>query len=259
MVSRMLLIVTAAAVAVGIAISAQRPGPAEQALINDLVIANRILSSDELSVLRVYGHVSARSRRNPDRFYIARNVLPAFVTARDIIENDLDAKAVSGNRTDQYEEALGRSNAILLTGHGAVVVSASVPAAVSAANSLKRGAQLQMQMIAMGGKINPNPREYPEGRVRASAQPVAPAAARGGGGGLDTRNNAGDRAWDHWRRVGARMVQTASIATPAQPSDPVEAVKRDLAIASRILSSPQIGIMDTAGHISVRNPKNPNH
>src|SRR5262249_39830846 len=106
-------------------------------------------------------------------------------------------------------------------------------------------------------KINPNPREYPEGRVRASAQPAAPAEARGGG--LDTRNNAGDRAWDHWKRVGARMIQTTSIATTASPSDPVEAIKRDLAIASRILSSPQIGIMDTAGHISVRNPKNPNH
>jgi ribulose-5-phosphate 4-epimerase/fuculose-1-phosphate aldolase len=329
MTPRVVLICTAAIIAVGAAIFTGQTGQTDQALINDLVIANRILASDDLAVLRVYGHISARSRRNAGHFYIARNVAPAFVSVRDIIENDLDGKAVSGNRTDQYEErfidaaiyrarpdamavvhihspeliafsvsstplqggggggatpvydirkfnngrigeittpelgrtlaeALGRGNAILLLGHGAVTVSSSVPSAISSANSLKRGAQLQMQMIAMGGKINPNPREFPEGRVRASAQPPTPVPAPSSGG-LDTRNNAGDRAWDHWKRVGAQLVQSTSIANQPQPSDPIQAIKQDLAIASRILSSPQLGIMDTAGHVSVRHPKNPNH
>jgi HCOMODA/2-hydroxy-3-carboxy-muconic semialdehyde decarboxylase len=325
-----------AVLAIAVALFAQTSGANEQALINDLVIANRILASDDLGVLRVYGHISARSARNPNRFYVARNVPPAFVTVRDIIENDLDGKAASGNRSDQYEErfidaaiyrarpdvmaivhqhspeliafsvssvplaggggggstpvfdvrkfnngrlaeittpelgaslaqALGRANAILLMGHGAVTVSTAVPAAISGANSLKRGAQLQMQMIAMGGKINPNPREFPEGRVRAPVQPAQPATparpapATAASSGLDTRNNAGDRAWDHWRRAGARMIQSTSISNTPPISDPVQAIKRDLAIASRILSSHQLGIMDTAGHVSVRHPRNPNH
>ena len=252
---------------------AQTPANPDQALISDLAIANRILASDELQVLRVYGHVSARSQRNKERFYIARNIAPAFVTPRDIIETGMDGQPAVGSRTDQDEErfidaaiyaarpdamaivhthapeliafsvsstalpnggapvpvfdvrksnggkpgdivtaelgkalaaALGKSSAILLQGHGAVVVSNSIPAAISAANSLRRGAMLQAQMIAMRGTINPNPREFPEGRVRQAAAPAAAPAVPAGG--LDTRNNAGDRAWDHWKRIGARMI-----------------------------------------------------
>jgi HCOMODA/2-hydroxy-3-carboxy-muconic semialdehyde decarboxylase len=111
-------------------------------------------------------------------------------------------------------------------------------------------------MIAMGGTINPNPREYPQGRVQPAPQAATPPAQRGGG--LDTRNNAGDRAWDHWKRAGARMVQTNSIRNTPPSGNAVEDLKRDLAIASRILSSPELGIMDTAGHVSVRHPTNPN-
>jgi hypothetical protein len=82
----------------------QTPAHPEQGLIDDLVIANRVLASDELGVLGVYGHVSARSGRDPNRYFISRNVAPAFVTAADVIENDLDGKAVEGDRSDQYEE-----------------------------------------------------------------------------------------------------------------------------------------------------------
>src|SRR5262245_4860700 len=314
------------ALALGLALVAQTPRSTEQNLIDDLAIANRILSSDELGVLRVYGHVSARSQRNRERFYIARSIAPAFVTPGDVIENDLEGKAVAGTRADQNEErfidaaiyktrpdvmavvhthspdliafsvssvglpsgggtapvydirkfnkgrpgeittpelgrtlaeALGRGTGILLHGHGAVVVSTSVPAAISAANSLRRAALLQTQMTAMGGAINPNPREYPEGRVRPAGPATTPANASSGGA-LDTRNNAGDRAWDHWKRIGSRMIQTSGIKNSSRPADALEALKLDLAIASRVLSSAGLGIMDTAGHVSVRHPKNPN-
>jgi ribulose-5-phosphate 4-epimerase/fuculose-1-phosphate aldolase len=67
-----------------------------------------------------------------------------------------------------------------------------------------------------------------------------------------------DRAWDHWRRVGARLVATGVPRAAARPADPVEGLKRDLAIASRILSGPEIGILDTAGHVTIRHPNNPN-
>ena len=300
----------------------------EAALVNDLVIANRVLASEYMNVLDAYGHVSARSRRNAERFYIARDVPPAFVLGADVIENDLDGRPAGGARSDQYEErfidaaiyrarpdvmaivhthapgliaysvssvalpagggrvpvfdvrkfnngglaeittpplaraladALGRGNAIVLLGHGAVVVGNSVRAAVGAANGLVRGAELQAQMIAMGGTITPNPRGIAQPPAQAApAAPPARAPQAEGEDVLDTVNSGVDRAWDHWRRVGARLVATGVPRAAARPADPLEALKRDLAIASRILSGPEIGILDTAGHVTVRHPNNPN-
>jgi HCOMODA/2-hydroxy-3-carboxy-muconic semialdehyde decarboxylase len=55
------------------------------------------------------------------------------------------------------------------------------------------------------------------------------------------------------------MLQTDPAVEPVRrPADRLEALKNDLVIASRILSSPQIGILDTAGHVTVRHPTNPN-
>src|SRR5215510_14409189 len=85
--------------------TAQTPSAsAEKSLIDDLVLANRMLASPELGVLDAFGHVSVRSRTNPNRFYISRYVAPGIVTAADIIENDLDSKPVAGERNDQYQE-----------------------------------------------------------------------------------------------------------------------------------------------------------
>jgi ribulose-5-phosphate 4-epimerase/fuculose-1-phosphate aldolase len=78
----------------------------DQAVIEDLVIANRLLASSELGVLTPDGlaHVSARSRKNPNHFYIAHDVAPGMVTAADIVEDDLDAKPVKGGDIAQYSE-----------------------------------------------------------------------------------------------------------------------------------------------------------
>ncbi len=81
----------------------QADGP-DHALIDELVCANRILSHKELGILGAYGHVSVRNPRNPNHYFISRYVSAAFVTADDIIENDLDSKPVAGPRTDQYQE-----------------------------------------------------------------------------------------------------------------------------------------------------------
>lgn len=83
--------------------TAQTP-PAERALIDDLVLANRALASQEIGVLDGFGHVSVRSLANPNRFYISRYVSPGIVTAADVIQNDLDSKPVAGERNDQYQE-----------------------------------------------------------------------------------------------------------------------------------------------------------
>lgn len=73
------------------------PPPADpnsdQALIDDLVLANRLMASDEIGALTPDGlaHVSVRSRTNPNHYFIAHDVSPGMVTAADVLENDLDS------------------------------------------------------------------------------------------------------------------------------------------------------------------------
>src|SRR3954469_17637470 len=68
--------------------------PASQAVVEDLVAANRILADQ--GVLDAFGHVSIRQPDNPNRFLMSRSLAPALVKAEDIMEFDLD-----GNPTDQ--------------------------------------------------------------------------------------------------------------------------------------------------------------
>jgi ribulose-5-phosphate 4-epimerase/fuculose-1-phosphate aldolase len=58
----------------------------------DLVAAYRILAAQ--GVIDAYGHVSLRSPRNPQRYYLARAIAPELVTAADLIEYDLDSRAL---------------------------------------------------------------------------------------------------------------------------------------------------------------------
>src|SRR5580658_7713610 len=71
-------------------------------LIQDLVIANRILAKEE--VVDAYGHVSVRHPENPGRFLIARSVSPELVTAEDIVELGLDGQPVGGDKRPLYLE-----------------------------------------------------------------------------------------------------------------------------------------------------------
>src|SRR3546814_9119391 len=51
-------------------------------------------------VLDAFGHVSSRNPARPDRFLIPRNLAPALVTERDVVELDLD-----GNLADPSQGA----------------------------------------------------------------------------------------------------------------------------------------------------------
>jgi ribulose-5-phosphate 4-epimerase/fuculose-1-phosphate aldolase len=75
----------------------------EQALLEDLALANRMLAR-EAGILDAQGHVTARSLVNPNHYYIARYLSPGGVTASDFIENDLDSMPVHGPRNDQARE-----------------------------------------------------------------------------------------------------------------------------------------------------------
>lgn len=77
-------------------------GPADLALIKDLVAANRILADHDF--LDGYGHVSVRDNRNPDHFLMSRSLAPELVTSDDILEYDLDAVALNLNGRSQYGE-----------------------------------------------------------------------------------------------------------------------------------------------------------
>jgi len=71
-------------------------------LIDDLVAANRILVDQ--GVLDGYGHVSARSPRDPTHFYMARSVAPELVTAKDILEYDSSGEPVEAKGIPLYVE-----------------------------------------------------------------------------------------------------------------------------------------------------------
>ena len=92
--SRVVFVATALMVG-GASLAAQSPAaPTRQALIDDLVVANRILANE--GVVDGYGHVSVRNPADPNRYFLARAGAPALVTAADIVEYDLDSSATSG-------------------------------------------------------------------------------------------------------------------------------------------------------------------
>ena len=70
--------------------------------LRDLVAAYRILAAH--GVIDAYGHVSLRSPRNPQRYYVARSLAPELVTEADLIEYDLDSRALDGAGRESVRE-----------------------------------------------------------------------------------------------------------------------------------------------------------
>jgi ribulose-5-phosphate 4-epimerase/fuculose-1-phosphate aldolase len=70
-------------------------GPVDEAVLNDLVAANRILAHE--GVFDAYGHVSIRHPSDPSRYLLSRSLAPALVSTSDIIEYDLDSNPVDAN------------------------------------------------------------------------------------------------------------------------------------------------------------------
>jgi len=92
---RAILFALAAACTASVAAAQTAPssaGPPDPQLIEDLVAANRILADHGL--LDGWGHVSVRHNRDPNRFLMARGMSAELVTAKDILEFDLDSRPV---------------------------------------------------------------------------------------------------------------------------------------------------------------------
>jgi ribulose-5-phosphate 4-epimerase/fuculose-1-phosphate aldolase len=82
-----------------------RPAPASGGngtLLDDLVVANRILASE--NILDGLGHISVRSLQRPDHFFLSRDLAPGLVTAADLVEYDLDGNPVNPKAPQGYRE-----------------------------------------------------------------------------------------------------------------------------------------------------------
>lgn len=150
---------------------------------------------------------------------------------------------------------LGNKQAVLLLGHGVVAVDASIYGLVGRANALRNDARLQEQTILLGPKLTYVAAAPAPARAPAAAPARVIPSGTGGGAG-------GDRAWEYWKSLALAEMQKEAKG-PKPPSGEVAKTRaellEDLARANRILSSKEIGFLDAFGHVSVRDPNNPNH
>lgn len=76
--------------------------PELQQLLQDLVIANRILARE--GVLDGFGHVSVRHPDNPRRYFMSRSRGPELVHLEDIIEFTLEGEPINQQGRAMYAE-----------------------------------------------------------------------------------------------------------------------------------------------------------
>ena len=297
--------------------AAQGGSGVDRTAIEELVLINRMLASQEMSVLSAYGHASMRNRRNPNHYFISRRASPGLVVASDIYESDLDGEPVSGTRTDLLEDrfidgaiykarpdvmavvyttapelaafsvssvplfrnndpikifdlrqvnggqngfirtpalgraladSLGRANAILVFGQGAVVVSSTTNDAVNGAVRLEQDAVQQHFSAALGGTPNHvtfKRKEAPETRTNLRTGTVERV----------------DRFSIFFNYLGARdLARINNTGTKAAADSDLKLIE-EVVIANRLLASPVLGVLtpDGLAHVSVRSSTNPNH
>jgi ribulose-5-phosphate 4-epimerase/fuculose-1-phosphate aldolase len=70
--------------------------------VADLVLANHILADQ--GIVDGFGHISARSAKNPDHYFISRSRAPALVCADDVMEYDLEDNAIDARGRTSYLE-----------------------------------------------------------------------------------------------------------------------------------------------------------
>jgi ribulose-5-phosphate 4-epimerase/fuculose-1-phosphate aldolase len=71
-------------------------------LLQDLVIANRILAKED--VVDAYGHISLRHPEKPNHFFISRSLAPELIERDDIVELGLDGQPVRDETRPLYLE-----------------------------------------------------------------------------------------------------------------------------------------------------------
>ena len=71
-------------------------------IINDLVVANRILAAEE--IVDAFGRISVRHPERPDRYFLSRSRAPQCVEPDDIMEFSLDGEAIDARGRAPYFE-----------------------------------------------------------------------------------------------------------------------------------------------------------
>ena len=72
------------------------------ALINELVLANRILASQ--GVVDAFGHISVRHPDDPSRFLLSCSRSPELVEHKDILQFDMQGRVLDGRTESPYHE-----------------------------------------------------------------------------------------------------------------------------------------------------------
>jgi ribulose-5-phosphate 4-epimerase/fuculose-1-phosphate aldolase len=75
---------------------------ASPALIDELVVGNRILSQEK--IVDAFGHISVRHDKEPDRFLMSGHRAPGLVTAENILVHDFDGNAADAGTARLYGE-----------------------------------------------------------------------------------------------------------------------------------------------------------
>jgi len=75
---------------------------ASKTIRQDVVAGSRVLAM--YGVLDAFGHVSARSDKNPQRFIISRSLAPALVTEKDLMELDVNSEPLPGEKRKAFLE-----------------------------------------------------------------------------------------------------------------------------------------------------------
>src|ERR1700683_5834483 len=71
------------------------PADPDEARIQDVITASHILANE--GILDSFGHISARSVKNPDHFFMPRAMPPALVSRADIVEVGLDCRPIAAD------------------------------------------------------------------------------------------------------------------------------------------------------------------
>jgi HCOMODA/2-hydroxy-3-carboxy-muconic semialdehyde decarboxylase len=76
--------------------------PADSALVEELVVGNRILFHEK--VVDAFGHISVRHDKDPTKFLLSRHRAPGLVTAADILTHDFDGNPIERDGSRLYGE-----------------------------------------------------------------------------------------------------------------------------------------------------------
>jgi ribulose-5-phosphate 4-epimerase/fuculose-1-phosphate aldolase len=108
--------------------STKTPEQEDAERIADLVLANHILADQ--GVVDGFGHVSVRSAKNPNHYFLSRSRAPAMVSSEDIMEYDLDGNAVDARGRASYSERFIHGEIYRIRGDVEAVVHSHSPAVI---------------------------------------------------------------------------------------------------------------------------------